>query len=168
MNNFGFQINIKLFTNPIGKLNETKKTMDINTDICKFLRKKNRGNPFNGYLTNLIHKFGKIPHCPMKPVSFSYFHLLHDRNRTIIFRDTIISIIWQLMDWRFPVLLGICWEKVIWQSNLDMLPNWDSELSKQWTWLLLVGIEMGNKGDVLWDFRSNLRKDPFFLLRIAI
>lgn len=57
-----------MFTNPIGKQNETRKVMDINIDVCKFFKKRNRANPFTIYLTGLTEKYGKEPHCPMKLV----------------------------------------------------------------------------------------------------
>lgn len=66
-----FQSNVKVFTNPIRKQNETKKLVDMNTDICKFAKRKSRTNPLNIYMLGLVNKYGKIPRCPvMKVVSF--------------------------------------------------------------------------------------------------
>lgn len=47
--------------------------MNLNNDICRFLKKKNGANLFNGYFLGLIRKYGKIPRCPMAPVSVSDF-----------------------------------------------------------------------------------------------
>lgn len=72
-----------------------KKVIDLTADVCRFLKKKNGADPFSIYMIDLIQKYGKLPHCPMKPVSFVNFYIFKvlEKMKRKNFRDTIISII---------------------------------------------------------------------------
>lgn len=76
---FLFQANVKIFKNPIGARNESTKFMDVTTDLCKFFKKKSRGDPLAKYMIGLVERYGKIPYCPLLPVSFVDFYLFFTR-----------------------------------------------------------------------------------------
>lgn len=55
-----------LITYPIGNQKDGKKMLDVNLDICKFLKTKNRSNIFMIFLLETFQKFGFIPtKCPV-------------------------------------------------------------------------------------------------------
>lgn len=85
------KLNLKIFTNPIERRNESTKVLDINADVCKFYTKNNGANPFTTFLLALVHKHGKIAHCPMKMVRF--VPVIHYKIKVKILRDTTTSII---------------------------------------------------------------------------
>lgn len=64
------QSNTKYYKYPPGKKNESFKALDINTNICKFYQKQNKGNIFVSYVINIVRHYGKLPtSCPIKVVS---------------------------------------------------------------------------------------------------
>lgn len=64
-----WQVNFKIYHKPIGKQNESTKVVEMNTNLCSYFKKPKRGDIFTGYFKSLVQKYGKIPSCPIKPVS---------------------------------------------------------------------------------------------------
>lgn len=86
-----FQGNIQSYTSPVGRKNESVKVLDINVNICRLLKKNNKGNPFAAYYVRLFKHYGKVPtSCPLKIVRLSMLLLSQMKLLNVsYFRDII-------------------------------------------------------------------------------
>lgn len=111
---FCFQLNVKFFTSPVGKLNESVNVLNVNLDVCKFLRKDNRGNILTTYFLKIIRNYGKIPNTlSNKNRKYIFPYNWKDTPRISFFLGTILHLQSNIKWIWFPRLWWIiywgCW-----------------------------------------------------------
>uniref|UniRef100_A0A336MAH7 CSON014347 protein n=1 Tax=Culicoides sonorensis TaxID=179676 RepID=A0A336MAH7_CULSO len=67
-------INSKYFESPEGNRNESKKLLDINIEICAFLKRSRKGEVLTGLFLGILNKHGRIfKKCPVpKGLYYAY------------------------------------------------------------------------------------------------